>query len=230
VRVLTTIAVSGTCVLVLVAQSRLEREIGSFPGDQAIKLQLPPTSFWFDHSLDRIASSAQVPMGVESVGDDHKQPAPSDPLLALTGRSFREAVDLLVNARPGYVWRVDDDIVHVRLADGSSSVLTRQLDGVALENATLVEAVHRLCEAFQPPVPQRGYAGSGPPPSPLGQRRFTVSTMTGSLVQVLDAIAKQHGALIWHVNYVGPMPSTFPVGIGFVTFDGWGVRIDACIV
>jgi hypothetical protein len=195
---------------------------------------MPPTSFWFEHSLDRIASSTQVLMGIESVDDGRKQPDPSDPLLVLTSRSFGEAVDRVVNARPGYVWRADGDIVHVLLAGRDGSVLARPLEHFTVENATPSEAVRLLCEALQPAASRRsGYAGSGPPPSRLGRRRFTVPTMSSSLLQVLDAIAEQHGALIWHVNYprpiTYPMRSSFPVGIGFVMFDGWGTRTDGCI-
>jgi hypothetical protein len=57
--------------------------------------------------------------------------------------------------------------------------------------------------------------------------------MSGSLLDVLDAIAQHHGALIWHVNYPEPMTDpvspNFPVAIGVVMFDGWGTRIDDCL-
>jgi hypothetical protein len=234
VRLLTAVLFASTCAVVLVAQGRLNRVVGTFPADQTIQLRLPPTAFWFEHSLDRIASSTEMLMGIESVDDGRKQPDPSGPNLILTGRSFREAVDLLVNARPGYVWSTDADIVHVLRVDRDGSVLARQLDHFTVENATPSEAIRLLCEALKPPPSrQGGYAGSGSGPSPVGQRRFTVPAMSGSLQEVLDAIAQHHGALIWHVDYPGPIfdpvPSHFPVAIGFVMFDGWGTRIDGCL-
>jgi len=234
VRLVAAVVFASNCAVVLVAQSPLDRVVGRLPADQTIQLQLPATSFWFEHSLDRIASSTQVLMGIESVDVGGKQPDPSDPPLVLTGRLFGEAVDLLVNASPGYVWRADGDIVHVLLARPGGSVLARTVEQFTLENATPSEALRLLCEALQPAASNRGgYAGSGPPPSVLGQHRFTVPTMSGSLLQVLDAIAAQHGALIWHVNYPGPIsypgPSNSPVAIGFVMFDGWGTRIGGCV-
>jgi len=173
-------------------------------------------------------------MGVESVDDRRAQPTLADPLLILTGRSFREAVDLLVSARPGFVWRADDDIVHVLRAGQDGSVLARSLESFSLDNVTPLEALHQLCEAFQrTPSRGRGITYSGPPPSPVGQHRFTVRTMSSSLLHVLDAIADQHGALIWHVTYTlavaAPMTSNSTNRIGFVMFDGWGVFIDECI-
>ena len=173
-------------------------------------------------------------MGVESVEQDSERPNPSDPLLILTGRPLGEAVHLLVNARPGYVWRADGDIVHVLRANGDDSILARRLENFTLENATPLEAARLLCETLQPAASRRGgYAYSGPPPSPIGERRFTVPTMTGSLLQALDAIAKQHGALIWHVTDRRPtmdaVTESFPIGIGFVMFDGWGIHNDRCI-
>jgi hypothetical protein len=74
VRLLTAVVFVSICAVALVAQSLLDRVIGTFPADQTIQLQLPPTSFWFENSLDRIASSTHVLMGVESVDDGREQP------------------------------------------------------------------------------------------------------------------------------------------------------------
>jgi hypothetical protein len=95
VRLVIAVALINICGVALVAQSFLDRVVGTFPADQTIQIQLPLTSFWFEHSLDQIASSTHVLMGVESVDDRLEQPNFSDPLLMLTGRSFRDAVDLL---------------------------------------------------------------------------------------------------------------------------------------
>ena len=234
VRLVAAVVFAGTCAVVLLAQSPLDRVVGRFPADQTIQLHLPPTSYWFEHSLDRVASSTRILMGIETVDDGWKQPDPSDPLLVLTGRSFGEAVELLVKARPGYVWHADGNIVHVLRVSPGGSVLARPLEHFLLENATPSEALRLLCEALQPAASRRGgYVGSGPPPSALGQHRFTMPTMSGSLLHVLDAIAEQHGALIWHVNYpppiTYPVASNSPVGIGFVMFDGWGTAIGGCV-
>ena len=155
VRLSTAVVFAGTCAVVLVAQGRFDR-VGTFPADRPIQLQVPPTSFWFEYSLDRMASSTQVLMGIETVDDGRKQPDPSDPLLVLTGRSFGEALDLLVNARPGYVWHADGNIVHVLLANAGGSVLARPLEHFTLADATPSEALRRLCEAFQPAASRGG--------------------------------------------------------------------------
>jgi hypothetical protein len=57
--------------------------------------------------------------------------------------------------------------------------------------------------------------------------------MSSSLLHLLDTIAEQHGALIWHVTYTptitDPVTSNPPIRLGFVMFDGWGTYIDGCI-
>lgn len=232
VRLVAGIVIAGLCAIALTAQDRLDRVVATFPNDQAIQLQLPPTSFWFEQSLDRIASSTQVLMGVESIDDDHQQPAPTDPRVVLSGRTFGEAVTLLVRARPGYSWSAESNIVHVFRADRDASILARHVDGFSIENVNAAVALRRLCQALRPPVsgPQ-GYLASGPPPSPLGQRLFTVPATTGTLLEVLDAIAERHGGMIWHVTYPNQTDrpqSRSGVAIGFVMFDGWGTRIDGC--
>jgi hypothetical protein len=124
--------------------------------------------------------------------------------------------------------------VHALRAGHDGSVLARRLENFSLENVTPLEGLHELCEAFQPTASsRRGITSSGLPPSPVGQHRFTVRNMSSSLLHVLDAIAEQHGALIWHVTYppavTDPMTSNSLNRVGFVMFDGWGVFTDGCI-
>ena len=223
---LSSITVVALCCIAQPAagQRPLDRVVGQFPSGNSVDVGLPLNAFEIAHALDRIASSAHVLIGFEAVPGEPWPPTRPRSTAALTGMTVGQALQFIVTTDSRYRWDQDGDVVHVR-PRVQTGVLTRAVSGFGIEDKTAFEAMITLCAALRHDD-NLGYATSGVTPSELAQRRFTVPTMSGTLLEVLDQIAIRHGALSWHVG--APADPGAPIRLGFTVFDGWGTSSPEC--
>ncbi len=186
---------------------------------------LPLTPYSLGSAMAEVAWAANVPIGYEALSDESWQPAPSEASLRTAGLTLGEILDDIVTREPRYQWAVDDAVVHLRprtAIEDPGNILNRPLDEFVLNDATLPEALREIRIALRPELRHGGTLGSGPGPSALGRRRFSVSLGRTTLLQALDAIVKAHGASSWRVTYETDRGVPYPDRISFETFDGWG--------
>src|SRR5207302_5900093 len=74
------------------AQPPLDRVIKEFPPGQPVDVGVPLTIFQLEWALDRIASTAQAPVGFEGVPGERWVPKPAVTKIVLTGMRVREAL------------------------------------------------------------------------------------------------------------------------------------------
>ncbi len=189
------------------------------------EIWLPLTSFSIGTAMAEVAWAVDVPIGYEALPDAPWQPAPSEASIRTAGLTLFEILDAIVTRQPRYQWSLDDGVVHLRpkiAIEDPGNILNRPLDEFVLNDATLPVALREIRFALGPEARQGGILGSGPGPSALGRRRFSVSLGRTTLLAALDAIVKAHGASSWRVTYEEDRGVPYPDRISFQTFDGWG--------
>jgi hypothetical protein len=176
-----------------------------------VPLQLAETAL----IATRIASAVRMPLGIEQT------PAAPATAVRREPRSFssmtvREAFDTLVQLDPRYEWREVDDIAVFRpvaaWTDGRN-ILNRRVDNIAFDNVTVVQASDALLRVlFSRASPVPNAAGAG--------QTFSVHIASGSVLDLLNAVIKAHGALIWKV---APAEDDRPVvNVTLRNFEGGG--------
>jgi hypothetical protein len=175
--------------------------------------------------MAEVAWAVGIAIGFEALPDESWQPSQPDFTIKTEGQTVEEVLDWIVARQPRYQWTADDSVVHLRpraaIAD-PDNMLNQRLEEFVVYDATLQLALREVHFRLWPEERRGGIVGSGPGPSALGLRRFSVR-MQGTTVQgALDAIIKAHGASSWSVTYVADAGVARPYRISFHTFDGWG--------
>jgi len=185
---------------------------------------LPLTPYSLQRAMADVAWALVIPIGYEAPAEELWQPAPPESTLKTEGRTIEQILNEIVARQPRYLWTIDDGVVHLRpktaVAD-SANVLNHVIEEFVVDRATLREALREVHFTLRPELRGGGIVGSGPGPSALGLRRFSVSLASTTVQGVLDAIVKVHGASSWSVTYVADAGAARPYRISFHTFDGW---------
>ena len=186
---------------------------------------VPVTPSSLQRALADIAWAARIPIGYEAPEDEFWQPAPPSRTINVEGQTVEQVLNAIVALQPRYGWSEDDGVIHLRpkiaVAD-PNNVLNRPIEMFVLKDTTLQLALREVHFSLRPESRQGGIIGSGPGPTPLGLRRFTVSVEQTSVQGILDAIVKAHEASSWSVTYASDSGAARPYRISFHTFDGWG--------
>jgi hypothetical protein len=185
---------------------------------------LPLTPYSLQRALADIAWAARLPIGYEAPEDEPWQPAPTKSSVETGGHTIAEILNEIVARQPRYAWTLDDGVIHLRpkaSAADPGNILNREVEEFAVDQATLQQALQEVHFTLRPGLRGGGIVGSGPAPSTLGLRHFSVRLRSSTVQGVLDAIVKAHGASSWSLTYTGTEGAR-QYRITFHTFDGWG--------
>lgn len=193
-------------------------------GAPVVDVPLTPSSL--QRAMAELAWTARIPIGYEAPEDEPWQPAPPSRTINVEGQTVEQVLNAIVALQPRYGWSEDDGVIHLRpktaVAD-PNNVLNRPIEMFVLDDTTLQLALREIHFNLRPALRQGGIAGSGAPPTALGLHRFSISMKKTTVLDVLDAIVKAHGASSWHVTYMPDYSTIVSYRFGFDTFDGWGM-------
>jgi hypothetical protein len=199
---------------------------------QEIKVPLPPTPCTVTTIASRIAQVVEEPAGIEHWAEDEKCPVP--PLrrtegvvdwLTLTGLTAHEALDRLMQLDSRYEWREIDSVIVVRPRiawTDPNDFLHRTVSSFTVQNKHLGSTLEAIIDVL------------GPFHWPAGER-FVSTTLqadrvismnlvrgTTSIIDVLNAVVRTHGAMSWSVRYCGSGAVPENAWLSLLTFDGGG--------
>ena len=213
------------CLLLSLAHAAFAQEAVNAPlsrviTDARFTLKLPVESCTIPDLTAFIARHLAAPVGVEYLpGPCVRRNGPVTDEIALIGRPFQEALDLLVKADSRYHW-VDADGVAV----------LRPLDAWNKEDHFLHETVQRVelneqnigaaLDAILPTAIGNGHGeqiASGWDASKL------ILSAPISRIEALDAVVRAHGRLRWEVKYCLPEIAGDVAMVHLFTFDDRGL-------
>ena len=180
-----------------------------------LPVELPLTVTSFGSAAERLGMLARLPLGIEdSVVPLDQNGAPMMALM-LTGKSVHDALGELSQRTSKYEWRQVERLVVIRPANAwndPANMLNRTAATIEWTNVDVAEALDQTMSMLT------GIQYSTPISTP-DDRRFDVVLQGATILQLLNAIASNHGELIWHVSYHS-RDTGAKFGIGFKTFSG----------
>lgn len=190
------------------------------------------TTAWL--ALD-LARTAAAPIGVEFVPGPCSQPGVqprtlSEPVSFL-GLTAGEALNRLVEIDPRYSWKDTGGVLVMRpnaaWADGRH-FLHRKLATFEMVDENFGGALTRAADAiWQFRGPDHGSRSTR---TAQGDRRFTVRLGQVQIVDTLNAVVREHGALQWRITYCQPSANEKFAMLHFRTFDEDGLATAAGFV
>ena len=186
---------------------------------------LPVSTSSLHRGTAELAGAARVAIGYEALAYESDEPIPARSTLSTKDRTVGQVLDLITTYEPRYTWREDGGVIHLRPAtslDDPRDTLNQAVASFGLENARLSDALREVQFLLHPDWRNGGRLGSGPSPTGMGLRRFSVSEANTTIIGVLDAIVKAHGSSSWQATYGDGNQSVPTLRLSFNTFDGWG--------
>ena len=160
-----------------------------------------------DQTLWRLARTNRALVGLERPDGAVLNGDPT-----ITGNIERD-LDSLVSQMDGYEWRVVDGVYVVRPSEAwadPTDILGRRTPAVNWQDIGIRRAPSEVAKLF--------YGDDdGREPEPT-KRRFSVTLPNSTLIHVLNAIAVQHGGLLWIVRAIPAAPPR--VGVVLRDFEG----------
>jgi hypothetical protein len=161
--------------------------------------------------VPELAAAAHAPMGVELVLPTEPRVLTTGPGTNVTGMVLRDALAALIALDPRYEWREIDGLVIVRPVAQWTDVshpLLREIGAVHLSATTLQDAVS-FVQTLQEPgkryVPALQNAD-------VTVRRLAVDLPAGTLLELVNAIARSHGAACWIYEELDDRQTAFFAG------------------
>jgi hypothetical protein len=186
---------------------------------------LPATTSSLHRGTAELAGAAGVPIGYEAVMYEPNEPVPARSTTGTRERTVRQVLDAITTHDPRYAWQEDNGVIHLRPAtsfDDPRNALNRPVANFVLIDARLGDALREVQFLLHPDWRNGGILGSGPSPTALGLRRFSVREANTTIIGLLDAIVKAHGSSSWQVTYADGSQPVPALRLSFSTFDGWG--------
>jgi hypothetical protein len=132
-----------------------------------------------------------------------------------------DSLNRLVAFDTRYRWGIQDGVIVLRPAvawDDSEHFLHKQLPSFAVDDVTFVGAVGHLLTRLA------GFSitGDSPGEHPTKEmsQRLSLSLTDTTVMGALNGMVRQHGALVWEVNYCKPSARYESADFQFRTFDG----------
>jgi hypothetical protein len=186
---------------------------------------LPASTSNLHRGTAELAGAARVPIGYEALAYEPDEPVPARSTLSTKDRTVGQVLDLITTYDPRYTWRENDGVIHLRPVtslDDPRDTLNQPVASFVLEDARLSDALREVQFRLHPDWRNGGRVGSGPSPTRMGLRRFSVNETNTTILGVLDAIVKAHGSSSWQATYGDGSQSVPALRLSFSTFDGWG--------
>ena len=227
-RLIFLVAVTWLGAAPVAGQSAAERRIL-----QDVNVALPPTPCTVTTMAFRIAQVVEEPVGIERLPED----CPIPPLrsaegikdwLALTGLTAREALDRLMEVDTRYEWREIDGVIVVRPRiawTDTNHFLHRRVSSFAVRNKHLGSTLEAVIDALGPfpwPAGERFVSTTR-----LADRVISVNLGATSIIEILNALVRAHGAMGWHLWYCRPEAIHENAWFRLFTFDLAGTERPA---
>jgi hypothetical protein len=198
--------------------------------DRAVRLfapviGLPASTSSLHRGTAELAGAAGVPIGYEALVYEPNEPVPPRSTVGTHERTVRQVLDAITTHDPRYAWQEDNGVIHVRpltSLDDPRDALNQPVASFVLDNAQLGDALREVQFLLHPDWRNGGILGSGPSPTAMGLRRFSVREVNTTLIGLLDAIVKAHGSSSWQATYADANQPVPALRLTFSTFDGWG--------
>jgi hypothetical protein len=142
--------------------------------------------------LADLAYAARVPLGIEIHPGPRRWASDG---VRVTGLTVRDALSALLLLDPDYEWREFDGVIVVRPVQAwgrSDHPLSREVAAAHLRSMTVTDAVH-----FEQALLEPGMTFTPEPDRGADIPRFSIDTPSGSLLLLLNAVARAHGELCW---------------------------------
>jgi hypothetical protein len=139
----------------------------------------------------------------------------------LRGLTAFDALSRLVEMDPRYSWKSIGGVPVVRPIEAWSdrSNFLQRTVSVGFTDQTVAGALTAILNA----VGSGEFRGRRDLTSADGNRLFSISVQSSSVVGVLNAVVRSHGRLLWAVGYCRPQGNVNFAGILLRTFDGDGL-------
>jgi hypothetical protein len=186
---------------------------------------LPATTSSLHRGTAELAGAAGVPIGYEALVYEPNEPVPARSRVSTHERTVRQVLDVIITHDPRYTWQEDNGVIHLRpltSLDDPRNALTQPVAWFVLDDARLGDALREVQFLLHPDWRNGGSLGSGPSPTAMGLRRFSVREAHTTILGLLDAIVKAHGSSSWQVTYADANQPAPALRLSFSTFDGWG--------
>jgi hypothetical protein len=206
-------------------------------GAPRVTVNLPVTPEGLTAAIVRLGAATRQALGVEVAGAStppQASPSGERQFYDLTGLSVPEALDRLTGFAPEYAWTKDGDTFHIRPRALQATLLDQRVDRFTgrFENVMMaMTAVLAIWNPSQRPPPP----GRFPPASwsdeakALTQRLVEVDLANVTVRDILDEIARKHGAMSWAVTYRGSATVPGVVHLLFAGFDQWSTGSSTTI-
>ena len=174
--------------LPLEATSPLERVVGTRADGRPLVVHS------IGSSIKELAAVVRQPMGIEWLPPEERPgflPAGSEGV-TLTGMTLQSALTTLVTLDPRFEWRNLDGVIVLRPVTAwrdPASPLYHTVNELRLEDTTVAKAIG----AFTTRVGSPEHARNSFPDT----RTFTVDVPQGTVLDLLNGIARAHGELYW---------------------------------
>ena len=167
----------------------------------------------------RIAESAGVPLVFEGLPLAYRDPATVPQRFDLDGLTVQQALDALVAQDSRYRWEAHDGIVIIRpsgLLSDPVDALNQRIVGLQGERVRLDDVLARITTAV------RGTSVPPVGPAVVDSHEFALDAPGGTVLDLLAAAARAHGAVMWSAPGSARGPDQGGFSIGFKTFAGAG--------
>jgi len=203
-----------------------------------LRVQLPLGPGEWIHVIARLAGSQRRPVGLELLPTSAPGLQETNLALDLTGMSFAEALPLLIQYDPRYVYREVDSVLEIqpaRSVNNREDFLNIPVHQFILTNATIAEALTAVHQHLDPLYvePKRTMHGlqqleTRMPARAREIRRgitkpISVNLTDTTVRRVLDHIARKHGEVWWRVECRSTVGDYRDSTIKFVGYDNWSV-------
>jgi hypothetical protein len=173
-----------------------------------------------------ITRHASVPAGVEMIPgcDWSSSRPPVEDRVHLQGMTLQEALERLIKIDPRYDWVENDGVIIVRPLDAWSDdkhFLHKVIDKFELKDANVGAPLGEIVRTLQP---DRSNFMSE---HNIGSPDLNLSTGPISVVEALDAVVREHGAMYWEVSYCLPERAPDVAMVRLHTHDDRGLATRA---
>ena len=180
-------------------------------------------------SLDGLARATGVPMGVQTSVREGTVPSRAFAELDLTGMPLKSALDRIRASDPRFEWRDMNGVIVFRPVSAWSDpadALSRPIRGLSIKNELLSVAIREALASV-------GRTGPAPPMNETDRVSIELP-QNATVLELLNATARSHGALVWGWDDIDPAhtgpewqgPLDYRHTMSFWFFAGGGSGFD----